>query len=158
MTTTEAKFGFQMSVDRIKRILDRTPDERLTWSPAPTARTPLAQVVHAATLIHNIHTAMMGTRFATPTREEADAEFIAFEKTITTREEALALLKKNSQAFIDWLDELRAEKLSHGPPPIRSWRSADGVHARRPGVAHERSRRADGLHSDLLRRSSLELN
>ncbi len=116
MTIQESKQIFQMSVDRIKRILEKTPDNRLLWSPAPTARTPLAQVVHAATSISNIHNIMMGTPYETPTREEADAEFLAIERGITTREEALALLDKNSAALIAWLDQLSLERLSDMVP------------------------------------------
>ena len=96
----------------MKRILESTPDERLLWSPSPTARTPLAQVVHAATSLHHIHNAMMGTRYATPTREEADAEFLALEQKVTTREEALVLLDKNSAALIEWLDQLSEDELA----------------------------------------------
>jgi hypothetical protein len=116
MKIPEAKQVFQMSVDRIKRILESTPDDRLLWSPAPTARTPVAQVVHAANSINHIHTAMMGTRYATPTMAEADAEFLALEQGITKREEALALLDKNSKAYIDWLDQLTEEKLTNMVP------------------------------------------
>jgi hypothetical protein len=105
-----------MSVDRIKRILEGTPDDRLLWSPAPTARTPLAQVVHAATSIHHIHTAMMGTRFASATTAEADAEFLEIERGISSRAAALALLDKNSKAFIDWLDQLPEQRLSEMVP------------------------------------------
>lgn len=112
MTIAEAKQVFVMSTDRIKRILEKTPDDRLLWSPAPTARTPLAQVAHAANSIHHIHTAMMGTRYATPTMEEADVEFLEMEKGIVTREAALALLENNSAVYIAWLDQLSADRLS----------------------------------------------
>src|SRR5512138_3185795 len=110
MTIPEAKQTFQMSIDRVKRILAKTPDDRLLWSPAPAARTPLALVVHIANSINHIHTAMIGTRYATPTREEADAEFRALEKTYTNRESALALLEKNSKAYIEWLDGLSEQR------------------------------------------------
>jgi hypothetical protein len=116
MTIQESKQVFQMSIDRLKRIFESTPDERLLWSPAPTARTPLAQVVHAATSIHHVHTAMMGTRYATPTTAEADAEFLALEQGFTKREDALALLEKNSKAYLDWLDQLPEEMLSDMVP------------------------------------------
>lgn len=116
MTIQESKQVFQMSVDRIRRILEKTPDDRLLWSPAPTARTPLAQVVHAATSISNIHNMLMGTRFATPTREEADAEFLAIEQAVTSREHALDLLDRNSSALIDWLDQLSVDRLSDMVP------------------------------------------
>lgn len=136
MTIQESKQGFQMSVDRIKRILDRTPDERLLWSPAPTARTPLAQVVHAAISIHHVHAMMMGTRYATPTMEEADAEFLAIERGITKREDALALLNKNSEAFIGWLDQVSAERLADivqlpfdlGETPLESMLGVPALH------------------------------
>jgi hypothetical protein len=55
---------------------------------------------------------MMGIRFAVPTREEADEAFLAFEKGVTTREQALALLNTNSAAFVTWLDELTPERLA----------------------------------------------
>jgi DinB superfamily len=116
VTIQESKQLFQMSVDRVKRILEKTADDRLLWSPAPTARTPLAQVAHVATSIHHIHTTMMGTRFATPTMEEADAEFLALELGITRREDALGMLDRNSQAYIDWLDQLSEERLSDMVP------------------------------------------
>jgi len=116
MTIQESKQLFQMSLDRIKRILASTPDDRLLWTPSPTARTPLAEVVHAANSIRHIHTAMMGTRYATPTMAEADAEFLALEAGFTTREEALALLEKNSAAYIEWLDQLTEDKLSFMVP------------------------------------------
>lgn len=112
MTIPEAKSTFQMSIDRIKRILNRTPDERLLWSPAPTARTPLAQVVHAATSIGHIHNMVMGNPYTTATMEEADAEFLVLEGKISTREEALALLDRNSIAYLDWLDRLAEDQLS----------------------------------------------
>ena len=112
MTIDESIQVFHMSLDRIKRILASTPEDRLLWSPAPTARTPLAQVVHVATSIHHIHNSMMGTRFATPTREKADAEFLALEQTVSSREEALELLERNSAALIDWLSQLSEEQLT----------------------------------------------
>jgi len=105
-----------MSVGRIKRVFEKTPDDRLDWSPASTARTPLAQVAHAANSIHHIHTAMMGTRYATPTMAEADVEFLEMERGIATREEALALLDKNSKTYIDWLDQLSEDRLTDMVP------------------------------------------
>jgi len=112
MTVQESKRIFQMSVDRIQRVLQTTPDDRLQWSPAPAARTPLAQVVHVANSIRHIHAAMMGTRYETPTREEADAEFLAMEKEVQSREEALAMLHEQSAAYVNWLDQLPKERLS----------------------------------------------
>lgn len=116
MTIPEARQVFEMSVDRLRRILASTPDDRLLWSPAPSARTPLAQVVHAANSIGHIHAAMTGKRYEIPTMEEADAEFLALESTITRREDALAMLDEKSEAYVRWLDELPAERLGDSVP------------------------------------------
>ncbi len=116
MTIAEAKMTFEMSIDRVRRILEHTPDDRLLWSPAPSARTPLAQVAHIANSIHHICTAMKGTRYETPTREAADAEFLAMEKTVTTREAALDLLDRNSQTYLSWLDSLTEDRLNDPVP------------------------------------------
>lgn len=59
---------------------------------------------------------MMGTRYATPTREEADAEFIALEQGVESREEVLSMLQKVSVAYISWLDQLGVERLSDMVP------------------------------------------
>ena len=116
MTIQEAKQTFLMSVDRMKRILETTPDDRLLWSPAPTARTPLAQVVHAASSIHHIHQMLMGTRFATKTREEADAEFLALEQGVTSRAEALEMLERSSASLVGWFDQLSEDRLADMVP------------------------------------------
>ncbi len=105
-----------MSIDRIRRILAKTPDDRLQWSPAVTARTPLVEVVHAATSIHDIHTAMMRTRYSTLASAEAGAEFLTLEQAITTREDALGLLDENAAAYLNWLDQLPEESVSKMVP------------------------------------------
>jgi len=116
MTISEAKQFFQMSVDRIRRILEKTPDDRLLWSPAPTARTPLALVAHSANSIRHVHNMLMGNRYATPTMAEADVEFLAMEQGLTTREDVLALLEKNSSALLEWFDQLSEDRLGDMVP------------------------------------------
>jgi len=116
MTIQEAKQVFEMSVQRIERILESTPDDRLLWSPGPASRSPLAQVVHVATSIGHIHRAMMGDRYATPTREEADAEFLALEAKVTSREQALEMLHESSAAYVEWLDQLSVDRLADMVP------------------------------------------
>jgi hypothetical protein len=42
--------------ERLLRNLAKTPDDRLNWSPSPTARTPLHLVAHCAFSLGFIHT------------------------------------------------------------------------------------------------------
>ena len=115
MTTREtaeaAKANFLRAKGQICHALANTPDDRLNWSPSPTARTPLHQVVHAANSIEHIYKAMIGQRFAVPTPAEADAGFREVERGFTTREAALALLDAKSDAYIAFLDGMTSEQL-----------------------------------------------
>lgn len=106
-----AKADFLQAKGGILHALSTTPDDRLTWSPSPTARSPLHQVVHAAQSIGNIHGFLDRRTFDVPTPEEADRGFREFERGITRREEAVSLLESKSDAFVAWLDALPEERL-----------------------------------------------
>lgn len=107
----QAKADFLNSKARLERAFANTPDDRINWSPSPSARTAVEQVVHSAHAIGNIHSWLSGTDFTPPTSAEADLLFREQEKSIRTREEALALLEQNSTKFIDWMDSLSPEDL-----------------------------------------------
>ena len=97
--------------DQMVRALKNTPDERLHWSPAPTARTPLALVGHSAVALGHIKNMLDGTPCWAGTTAEADAIFMEEEKSFKTREEALDLLNKNFQAYVDLLNGLTPEDM-----------------------------------------------
>jgi len=107
-----AKKEFLQAKAGILHALSTTPDERLNWSPSPTARSPLHQIVHAAQSISHIHGFLDGRPFDVPTTELADRGFRDFEQAFTTRDEAENILEKNAEAFVAWLDALEPEKLS----------------------------------------------
>jgi len=115
MTTREtaeaAKANFLRAKGQLCHALANTPDDRLNWSPSPTARTPLHQVVHAAEAIGNIHGMIAGGIFPVTTTAEADAGFRAQERRFTTREEALALLDAKSDAYVAFLDGMTDKQL-----------------------------------------------
>lgn len=116
MSIQEAKLAFQMSIDRMKRVLETTPDDRLLWSPAPSARTPLALVAHSANSLKHILKMLNGTKYATPTRAEADEETRAFETTVTSRSQAHELLTANAAAMLAWFDGLTDADLAGTVP------------------------------------------
>jgi len=93
-------------------LLKDTPDERLNWSPSPTARTPLAIVGHSANSIHNITEMLKGRPFGMSTTAIADRGFRNEEQAFTSRDEVVSLFEKNSAAFIEWIDELKEEGLN----------------------------------------------
>lgn len=106
-----AKAEFLQAKGGLLHALSTTADDRLDWSPSPTARSPLHQVVHAARSIGNIHGFLDGRPFDVPTPEEADRGFREFERTITRRDEAVSLLESYADAFVAWLDALAPERL-----------------------------------------------
>lgn len=99
-----AKHEFERSRDRMMGLLKDTPDDRLNWSPSPSARTPLAIVAHAAMSIHSITEMLKGRPFGVSTTAVADEGFRQAEQSFTSRAEVVALFEKNSAEFAEWID------------------------------------------------------
>ncbi len=135
-TIDKARADFIRAKDRMTAALDTTPDDRLNWSPSPTARTPIHQVVHAAEAIRNIHNFLDGRVFEVENTEKADKGFREFEKQFTTREAAVELFENHSAAFLQWLDGLSEDRLGDvvqlpfnlGQAPIGPMLSVQAAH------------------------------
>lgn len=108
---SSAKADFLQAKQGLLHALANTPDERVNWSPAPTARTPIHLVVHAAEAIGAIHAALDGTPFPYRTTEAADRFFREVEAGVATREEALALFEAKAEAYVAWLEALDPARL-----------------------------------------------
>src|SRR5207253_4309919 len=52
---SQAKADFLRAKQLISRALATTPDDRINWSPSPSARTPIQQVAHAARAVNSIN-------------------------------------------------------------------------------------------------------
>lgn len=107
-----AKGEFLQAKAGLLHALANTPDDRLNWSPSPTARSPLHQVVHSANSIGHIHGFLDGRPFEAPTPKEADRGFREAEKPFTRRDEVVSLFESKSDAFVAWLDALDPENLT----------------------------------------------
>jgi len=124
--------------DVMAHALATTPDDRINWSPSPTARTPVQQVAHAAAAVAHLTATLDGRRFAVPTPAEADLGFRAWERQFTTREEVLSLLARNGDAFLAWLDALTPDRLESsvalpfdlGRVPVRVGIAFPALHTR----------------------------
>jgi hypothetical protein len=110
-TINQAKEDFLRAKARLARTLETTPDERINWSPSPTARTPIQQVAHAAASVKSMHEMWDGRPFGIKTTEEADRFFRENERKFTTRDQVLEFLEKNSADYIAWLESLPPERL-----------------------------------------------
>ncbi len=94
------------------RNFSHVPDDKLNWSPAPTAKSPLRIAAH---------TALYAGRFAKMIRERrlpvpenlADwiAEQVAEEVAITSREEMEALFRQGTAEVLEALDTLTLEEV-----------------------------------------------
>ncbi|MDQ2730209.1 MAG: DinB family protein [Armatimonadota bacterium] len=111
-TIEREKASFLRAKASICRVLATTPDERINWSPSPTARTPIEIVAHAAATVKNLHGILDGHPFRIPNTAEADKTFREWEGEFSTREAVLSLLEANSAAYVAWLDTLTLERLN----------------------------------------------
>ena len=62
-TLNQTKAEFLRAKERLCHTLATTPDERINWSPSPTARTPIQQVAHCAQSISGIQGMLAGKPF-----------------------------------------------------------------------------------------------
>jgi len=111
-TITQTKAEFTRAKDRLVRALETTPDDRINWSPSPTARTPLEVAAHAAVSISGIRSMLQGKPMPFSGTAEMDSAFREKEKTLTSRTEVLALIEENSNKFLAWLDSLTPEQVA----------------------------------------------
>ena len=109
--SSNLKENFQQRASRLAKGLATTPDDRINWSPAATARTPVEIVAHVASVISTFHEVMMGAPFPDIQMDSFDAILRQSEAQFKTRESAASLLEKNSEAYAQWLEQLSPEAL-----------------------------------------------
>jgi hypothetical protein len=111
--------------DNLVRVLKNTPEDKINWSPAATARTPIQIVAHSAFALGHISDMLNGTPYPAPTTADADATFLEAEKAYTNRGDVLDLLDVNYHKMVNTLHAIKPgdlEKeidLPFGMPPIQ---------------------------------------
>ncbi|MBA3726802.1 MAG: DinB family protein, partial [Armatimonadetes bacterium] len=68
----EARAEYERAMDELLQNFAKMPDDRVNWSPAPTARTPVEIVAHCAEAIGHLTEMMHGQPFGSPRTAEAD--------------------------------------------------------------------------------------
>lgn len=106
-----AKADFARAKQQLLTAFASTPDDRLSWSPSPTARTPLQVAAHAASALKSIHEMLDGRPFGANTTANADQSFREHDEQFSSREQVLHLLEENSAAYERWLAALSPEAL-----------------------------------------------
>lgn len=109
---SQTKAELVRTKEQMAHALATTPDDRINWSPSPTARTPVQQVAHGANALPGIQGMLTGKPFPYKSVAEFDAALRAGDREFTGREQVLALLDKNTTEYLAWLDTLTPEQLT----------------------------------------------
>ena len=133
-----AKVELAQVHDRLKRSLDKTVEERLMWSPSPSARCPLHLIAHCAFALGFIREMLEGAPYPAASMAIADAEFLAMEAGITTKEAAMALWQDRYDRYVAFLNTVDDAMLSTmvelpfglGQAPIGALLDIGAVHTR----------------------------
>ena len=110
-TIERAKTDFAQAKEQLLTALASTPDDKLNWSPSPTARTPIHLTAHAAGALKSIHEMLQGRTFEASSTAEADRSFREWEAQFTAREPVLELFQTNSAAYEQFLETLTPDAL-----------------------------------------------
>lgn len=123
------------SSDRLAHLFSFVPDDRLTWSPSATSRSPLRIVAHCALTSRFFARTIAGEEPSTmPSPETFFAEMHEAETKIETRDHALALLKETTAELCDAIDKVGLPRIDStpdspfGPLPMRFWLQESGDH------------------------------
>lgn len=109
---SEAKAGILRAKEQMARALANTPDERVAWSPAASARTPAQLVAHAAMAVDGLQNMIDGRPFPDVSHEEFDRMMREADQPYSDRAAANALLEKNCDAYVAWLDAMTPQRLA----------------------------------------------
>src|SRR5688572_19015860 len=124
----QAKNYFERFSERLLQLFAFVPDEKLTWTPSPTAKSSLRLVAHCALTSRfyaNVITGNLPERMPTPGEFVKDLN--EAEEKITTRESAVALVKETTVELCKAMDTVNARNINatpnspFGPMPMQFW-------------------------------------
>ena len=112
LSAEPAKAEFLRAKATLLRSFATTSDDRVNWSPAPTARTPIHLVAHSAISIGGLQRLMVGGPFDFANLDAFDAYSRSVEQQYDKREAVLELLESECESYVSWLDSLGEEQLA----------------------------------------------
>ena len=121
--------------DRLLKTFAAVPDDKVTWSPSPTAKSALRVVAHIGVTNYGFVSILRGQESKFSSFEELFAFFNPEEAKITSREQAVKLIEDSTNALLAALDELTEAKMASevkgpfGPMPMTFWMALPSRHA-----------------------------
>ncbi|MBX3117943.1 MAG: DinB family protein [Fimbriimonadaceae bacterium] len=106
----QAQQNAQMGKGFFLATLAGTPDDRLTWTPAETARAPLQLAGHVA-WSNRAFAGILRDKVEQTTWEEINQATRDFEATIVSREQAVREVEASTQEVMDALNDLSDERV-----------------------------------------------
>src|SRR3954467_1411366 len=123
-------------MERFLKTLSFVPDDKLTWSPAPTAKHALRIAAHTANTAGFFAQLFRDGNFPPVDMAQMFAAMASAEEAITTREAAIELLRKNTDAIVAALDAATPELIASTletpfgfTAPMAFFMTIPGVHA-----------------------------
>lgn len=109
-------------MEQFLRKLSKVPDDKLTWSPTPTAKSSIRIAAHTA-LYAGRFARMLEARaiFSPENLEEWLAQRVAEEVAITTREEVESEFRKGTADVLAALDSLTPEEIESRLDSGQGW-------------------------------------
>ena len=131
----QSKQNTEMAKGRLLRTFEFIPDDKLTYSPAPTCKHALRIVAHCAVTNNIFATILRGEDLpVSENPDEARAKVAAMESSVTSREAAVKSLEDSTAAVMSALDKVTAESLEtspmspFGPFPMSFWMALPAMH------------------------------
>ncbi|HHX38836.1 MAG TPA: DinB family protein [Armatimonadetes bacterium] len=87
------------------------PDDKLTWTPSPTAHSALRIAAHVGVCNQTLVGALTGEAAPSNDRAELLAMGEAAEKAITTREAAIQLIEESTETVLAALDQVKPDQI-----------------------------------------------
>lgn len=106
---TRCKFRAEHACERFLRVLDKVPEEKINWSPSPTAKTPLQIIAHAAGYNYGFARVIRSGTF--PPVDDFLGPIHAKIASITTLEQAREELRAGTAEVVAALDAVTPERM-----------------------------------------------
>ena len=116
---SQAKASVQFGGKRLSTGFAHVPDEKLEWSPAPTSRSALRIVSHVGFVGKRLAALYRGDNAGAPPPPDFAEMMRQQESSVTSREQALALLEDSTASVLAALDTLNAERIASDAHTIR---------------------------------------
>ncbi len=130
----QAKQAVNTAKDRLLKTFSFVPNDKLNWSPSPTAKNALRIAAHAAVGNYANASLIRGEKLKTTSPSEMMAFVYAEEKKVTSRDQAVKLIEDSCKTVLAALDGLTEQKMAtsvaspFGTFPMMFWMNFPSSH------------------------------